>query len=62
VADTSEADRLRRLPALDLARGVLHANAGLLDNAERELAALSVLNPNSEVADQLLKQIRGSRP
>ena len=62
VADASEADRLERLPASHLVRGVLYANAGLLDDAERELAALSVQNPNSEVADRLLKQIRGFRP
>ena len=44
-----------RLPASHLVRGVLYANAGLLDDAERELAALSAQNPNSEVADRLLK-------
>jgi hypothetical protein len=62
VADVTEAQRLERLPASHLVRGVLYANAGLLDDAERELAALSVQNPNSEVADRLLKQIRGLRP
>ena len=62
VADASDAVRLERLPASHLVRGVLYANAGLLDDAERELAALSVQNPNSEVADRLLKQIRGFRP
>jgi hypothetical protein len=61
VAEASEADRLERLPASHLVRGVLYANAGLLDDAERELAALSAQNPNSEVADRLLKQIRGFR-
>jgi hypothetical protein len=62
VVDASEAGRLERLPASHLVRGVLYANAGLLDDAERELAALSAQNPNSEVADRLLKQIRGFRP
>ena len=62
VADTAEADRLERLSASHLVRGVLYANAGLLDDAERELAALSVQNPNSEVVDRLLRQIRGFRP
>jgi hypothetical protein len=62
VAEAPDAVRLERLPASHLVRGVLYANAGLLDDAERELAALSVQNPNSEVADRLLKQIRGLRP
>lgn len=62
VADASDAERLEQLPASHLVRGVLYANAGLLDDAERELAALSVQNPNSEIADRLLKQIRGLRP
>jgi hypothetical protein len=62
VLDAQEADRLGRLPASHLVRGVLYANAGLLDDAERELMALSVQDPDSGVADRLLKQIRGLRP
>ena len=62
VLDSSAADRFQTLPASHLVRGILYANAGLVADAERELAALSAQNPNSEVADRLLKQIRGFRP
>ena len=62
VLSASDADHFQTLPASHLVRGVLYANAGLLDDAERELAALSAQNPNSEVADRLLMQIRGFRP
>jgi hypothetical protein len=62
VLDSSTADRFQTLPASHLVRGVLYANAGLVADAERELAALSAQNPNSEVADKLLKEIRGFRP
>jgi hypothetical protein len=62
VLDASTADRFQTLPASHLVRGVLYASAGLVADAERELAALSAQNPNSEVADKLLKEIRGFRP
>ncbi len=62
VLGASDAEHFQTLPASHLVRGVLYANAGLLDDAERELAALSAQNPNSEVADRLLMQIRGFRP
>jgi hypothetical protein len=62
VLDSSAAGQLQGLPESHLVRGVLYANAGLVADAERELAALSAQNPNSEVADRLLTQIRGFRP
>ena len=62
VLESEAADQLQTLPASHLVRGVLYANAGLMADAERELAALSAQNPNSEVADNLLKQIRGIQP
>jgi hypothetical protein len=62
VLDSPAANQFQTLPASHLVRGVLYANAGLIADAERELAALSAQNPNSEVADTLLKQIRGFRP
>jgi hypothetical protein len=62
VAGASDAEQLERLPASHLVRGVLYAHAGLLGDAERELAALAAQNPKSEVAGRLLKQIRGFLP
>ena len=62
VLDTSTASRFHTLPASHLVRGVLYANAGLVADADRELTALSAQNPTSEVADRLLKQIRGFQP
>lgn len=61
VVEPAEAIRLEQLPASHLVRGVLYANAGLFDDAARELAALSMQNPGSEVANSLLKQIQGVR-
>ena len=62
VLDAQDADRLGRLPSSHLVRGVLYADAGLLDDAERELMAVPAQDPGSRVADRLLKQIRGFRP
>jgi hypothetical protein len=62
VLDSATAGQFQTLPASHLVRGVLYANAGLVADAERELTALSAQNPTSEVADRLLKQIRGFQP
>jgi hypothetical protein len=44
-----------------LTLGLLYAQAGLLDEAERELRELQRANPNSELAIRLLRQIRRMR-
>jgi hypothetical protein len=43
-----------------LVRGVLYAEAGLLDEAQRELQALRDLNPGSVVARSLAESLRGA--
>ena len=50
------AERLHRDSHLTL--GVLYAQAGLLDEAERELQALADANPDSAPARELLKNVR----
>ena len=61
VLDAATASSLERLPASHLARGILYAQAGVLDDAERELEALSARNPGSPMAEALLKQVRAAR-
>ena len=61
VLDAATASSLDPLPASHLARGILYAHAGALDDAERELEALSERNPGSVLADALLKQLRAAR-
>ncbi|MBK7934264.1 MAG: tetratricopeptide repeat protein [Acidobacteria bacterium] len=41
--------------------GILYANAGLLDDAEREFQALLRRNPNSEAARRLLNKVRSAK-
>jgi hypothetical protein len=47
--------------ASHLARGVLYARAGLLDDAEREIEALLRDNPRSNAARKLLRSLRAMR-
>jgi hypothetical protein len=44
-----------------LTLGLLYAQAGLLDEAERELQALVKANPESDVAKNLLRDVRAKR-
>src|SRR5262249_16558203 len=44
-----------------LTLGVLYAQAGLLDDAERELQALLRANPKSTLAQRLLRSVRAER-
>lgn len=44
-----------------LALGLLYAEAGLLDEAERELRLLRQVNPDSEIARSLLRQVQALR-
>lgn len=51
----------RAYPSSHLTLGLLYAEAGLLDEAEREFRLLQKANPKSEIARSLLKQIRALR-
>jgi hypothetical protein len=65
ILDRARADELSRArrayASSHLALGLLYAQSGLLDEAERELRVLQRANPNSETADRLLRQVREMR-
>jgi hypothetical protein len=65
VLDQNLTDEIRRLRPLcqgsHLALGIVYARTGLLPEAERELHALSDLNPGSPVARTLLQQVQALR-
>ena len=44
-----------------LTLAVLYAEAGLLEEAERELQALSTANPGSQFSQKLLQELRAQR-
>jgi hypothetical protein len=63
VLDETTNSKLQHLPASHLARAVLYANAGLLDDVSFELAALREANPQSQLVRSLseqLQQVRGN--
>lgn len=54
-----EINRVKReRPDAHLALGILYANVGLLDDAEREFQLLAKANPRSQVAAKLLRRVR----
>jgi len=65
VLDSAAAGELARANKIyagrRLALGLLYAEAGLLDDAERELKALVVANPQSPIAKSLLRDLRSKR-
>jgi len=61
IADAATAARLERLPASPLARGVAYANAGLLDDAEREFRMIGANQPGADRVTAFLAQIRQAR-
>jgi hypothetical protein len=65
ILDQARADELsaarRDYGSSHLALGLLYAQAGALDEAERELRVLQQANPNSQIADRLLRQVRKMR-
>lgn len=61
VIDAGTATRLAALPASSVARAVAFAEAGVLDEAERELVALSGANAGSTIVANWLAQVRGAR-
>jgi hypothetical protein len=65
VLDQAKAGELiktrRAYPSSHLVLGLLYAEAGLLDEAEREFRLLQKANPGSEVARTLLRQVQALR-
>jgi hypothetical protein len=65
ILDQARADELsaarRDYGSSHLALGLLYAQAGVLDEAEREFRALQRANPKSEIVDRLLMRIRKMR-
>jgi hypothetical protein len=60
-AKARELDGLKKEPSSHLALGVCYANAGMAEEAERELQTLARENPNSRVAASLLRAVRSWR-
>lgn len=61
IADASTAGRLDHLPSSPLVRGVLYADAGLLDDAEREFRKVGADGQRADRVDAFLEQIRQAR-
>ncbi len=65
ILDQATANELakakRAYPSSHLTLGLLYAEAGLLNEAERELRLLQKGNPGSEIARSLLRQIQALR-
>jgi len=61
IVNAAQAARLARAPASHLVRGVLYANAGLLDEAQRELTALQEENPGSDLVRRFVDQLTLAR-
>jgi len=62
ILDEAKANELelarRSYGSSHLLLGLLYAESGLLDEAEKEFRALQKANPNSAIADRLLQQVR----
>lgn len=65
VLDRTKADEIlqtqRNHPSAHLPLGLLYADAGLLDEAEREFRALLKANPDSSIARRLLSQAQAMK-
>ncbi|MBI1760415.1 MAG: zf-HC2 domain-containing protein [Acidobacteria bacterium] len=65
ILDQAKADEIaaarRRTPVSNLLLGLLYAQAGLFDEAERELQKLAQANPQAPLAKQLLNDLRTQR-
>ena len=61
IADAATAVRLEHLPASPLVRGVLYANAGLLDDADREFRTIGATDQGADRVDAFLAQLRQAR-
>lgn len=58
ILDTTTDSKLQQLPSSHLARAILYANAGLLDDADKELRILQAENPQSTLVQSFVKQLR----
>jgi hypothetical protein len=61
VVSPAKSAELARYAGSPLTRGILAAEAGLLDESELEFQKLLRANPRSEVARKLLSQVRAMR-
>jgi anti-sigma factor RsiW len=61
VLSASDAARAAQFPPSPLVRGILYAELGLLDDAERELGALSTQKPDTAVPGGFLQQVKAVR-
>lgn len=61
VLNAADAARLTQAPASHLVRGILYANAGVLDDAEREFSELRTQNPSSEAVRHFVYQLEQAR-
>lgn len=65
ILDQAKADEIaaarRRTPVSGLLLGLLYAQAGLFDEAERELQKLAKVNPQAPLPQQLLNDLRAQR-
>ena len=65
ILDASSANEIaaakRQAGNSHLLLGVVYANAGLLDDAEREFQALLKQNPRSDLARKLLNKVKAAR-
>lgn len=65
VIDSNAASEIetvkRKFGTSHLLLGIVYANAGLLDDAEREFQALSRRNPQSDAARRLLNKVRSAK-
>ena len=61
VLSAADALRVAQVPPSHLVRGIVYAEVGLVEEAERELSVLSAENPGSNLAEGLLRQIKELR-
>ena len=61
VVDAVTSSRLEALPQSSLARGILFAQAGLLDDAAMELSKLAEQNPESQTVRSLVRSLSEAR-
>jgi hypothetical protein len=61
IVTAADAARLAQAPASHLVRGVLYADAGLLDDAAQELGQLRAQNPDSDLVQRFLDQLSRER-
>lgn len=61
ILDQKTTKELQHLPPSHVVRGILYANAGLLDDAQQEFRTLQQQNPGSKITADLLQQLEQER-